>query len=105
VGKVISTTPAKSSSIKYQNAILKVSVYGEGYTLTSQVGKTQADLQSSLCNTVLICKFVDKPKSNSTEIVGQIASHDLIGVLKTKQEWLTTLVTFEVYTEPTTLGP
>ena len=86
VGKVVSTTPSKNSSIKYQDTVLKVSVYGEGYTLTSQVGKTQTEVQNTLCNTILQCKFVDKPKSSATEVVGQIASHDFLGVLKTKQE-------------------
>jgi len=105
VGKVVTTTPAKNTSIKYQDTVLKVSVYGEGYTLTSQVGKTQTDIQSSLCNTLLICKFIDKPRENTTQVVGQIASHDFIGTLKTKQEWLTTTVTFEVYVEPTTITP
>lgn len=105
VGKVVSTTPSKNSSIKYQDTLLKVSVYGEGYTLTSQVGKTQTEVQNTLCNTILQCKFVDKPKSSATEVVGQIASHDFAGVLKTKQEWLTTTVTFEVYTEATTITP
>lgn len=105
VGKVVTTKPEKNSSIKYQKDILKISVYAEGYTLTSQVGKTQADVQSSLCNTIILCKFVDKPKSSATEVVGQIASHDFVGVLKTKQEWLITTVAFEVITEVTTITP
>lgn len=106
-GKVISTNPTKNTLIKYQNTVLKVSVYSEGYKLDSQVGKTQANVQSTLCNSVLLCKFVDVPRSltDITQIVGNIASQDIVDVTKLKSEWLTTNVTFGVYIEPAPVTP
>lgn len=103
-GKVVSTTPAKASSIKYQNSILKVSVYAEGYKLTSQVGKTKEDVTTNLCNTNIIkCSFIDVAiTSEATQVEGTIASHDFIDVLKVKPEWTNTTVTFGVYKKVST---
>lgn len=106
-GKVISTTPLKNTSIKYQNTILKVFVYSEGYKLETQVGKTQTNVQSTLCNSVILCKFVEVPRllTDATQISGNIASQDIKDETKSKSEWLTTTVTFGVYKEPTPITP
>ena len=95
IGSVKSVTPATGQTIKYQG-ILKVLVYGESYTLSNYVGKTKAEVESTLCSSQVVqCRFIEVESETGT--LGTVASQDIApNTTKLKSEWLNTTVTFEI---------
>lgn len=96
-GKVKSTTPATNAFIKYQD-ILKLTIYGESYTLTNYVGKTKQTVMDELCSTKLLnCSFVEVTTTSQAED-GIVKSQSVdANTTRLKTTWAESTVSFEVY--------
>jgi len=93
---VAPTIVTKVNHIGYQD-ILKLEFYAEGFKLKNYVGGTKTALQID-CDTGLFqCTFTNVVATVS-DTVGNIKSQSVaFDTLKTKEEWATTVINFEVF--------
>ena len=96
IGRVKSVTPSTGQSIKHQS-VFKVIVYGESFTFPNFLGKSRAEVESTICTPqILQCRFVELESEAGS--VGTVASQDVVpNTTRLKSDWLNITVTFEIY--------
>lgn len=94
-GKLFSSTPLKGVKIKYQD-ILKVRFYAEGFKLKNYIGLTKSAVQTDCDAGLFKCTFKEVEVDSSAE-VGTIVNQSILAdTLKTKTDWSTEVIEFEV---------
>lgn len=104
-GKVKTTSPTTGNKIKYQE-ILKITVYGESYTIGNYLNQTKKDVETSFCALNLSTCVFTNVETTDVSLIGKIASQTPIAnTTKLKSEWAEMKVTFGVYVEKPVTTP